>query len=82
MNNIQLFQYNNTSIEFEVIEGQVYANATAMCQAFGKRPNEWLRLPSTQRYIEALKAVRENPALVEFAGRSKSSDGITVTDRN
>lgn len=55
MGNIQLFQYNDTPMEFEVIDGQVFANATIMCQAFGKIPSAFLRLESTKRYIEALE---------------------------
>jgi hypothetical protein len=54
MGNIQLFQYNDTPMEFEVINGQVFANATIMCQHFGKDVNQWKRLSSTQRYADAL----------------------------
>lgn len=60
MGNIQLFQYNNTPMEFEVINGQIFANATIMCQHFGKRPSKWLELDSTTRYIEALKSKSDN----------------------
>ena len=62
---IVIKQYNNTPIEFDVINGQVMANATAMCQAFNKRPVNWLSLVSTDRYINALKAKSENLTLVE-----------------
>lgn len=66
MENIKIFNYNNFQIEFEVINGQVFANATAMCQAFGKRPSHWLELENTKRYISALQeAVSEKTALVE-----------------
>lgn len=53
--------YNGFAIEFELVRDQLMANATAMCGAFGKKPIEWLRLPTTQRYINALKARWENP---------------------
>ena len=66
MENIQIFNYGNFQIEFEVINGQVFANATGMCQAFGKRPSHWLELENTKRYIFALQeAVSEKTALVE-----------------
>lgn len=52
---IQLFEYKESPIQFEMIEGQVMANATLMCKAFGKRPVDWLKLESTKEYIEALK---------------------------
>ncbi|MCE7039223.1 KilA-N domain-containing protein [Dyadobacter sp. CY312] len=51
---IQIFKYEERSIQFEVIDGKVMANATAMCQAFGKRPNDWLNLAGTKRYMEAV----------------------------
>lgn len=55
MENIQIFKYNNTPMEFEVINGEVFANATIMCQAFSKRPSHWLELEHTKRYILALE---------------------------
>ncbi|RYC70726.1 KilA-N domain-containing protein [Spirosoma sordidisoli] len=53
---IQAFDYNNTAIEFELIDGELYANATAMCLVKKKRPAAWLQNESTKRYIAALKA--------------------------
>lgn len=65
MQNIQIFKYNDTPMEFEVIDGEVFANATIMCQAFGKRPADWVRLPQTERYLTALKSKCENLTLIE-----------------
>lgn len=65
MHNIQQMKYNDSQIEFEVINGQVFANATAMCKAFGKKPINWLRSVQTERYINAIKAKCENLTLVE-----------------
>jgi hypothetical protein len=48
--------YRGAPIEFELIDGQLMANATAMCAAFGKRPVNWLSLESTKRYVDALEA--------------------------
>lgn len=31
-------------------------NATAAAEKFGKRPNDWLRLPDAARYVAALEA--------------------------
>lgn len=62
MQNLTIFNYNNTSIEFEVINGEVFANATKMCKAFNKTPYEFLRSDKTQRYVEALRKNNE----VEF----------------
>lgn len=55
MQKMQIYEYNGTQIEFEVIDGHVMANATKMCQVFGKRPSDWMRLPQTIRYVEAIK---------------------------
>ena len=59
MQSIQVFQYKETPMEFEIINGQVFANATLMCQHFGKTPYEFLRSSSTQRYVEALRRISE-----------------------
>ena len=48
--------YNGFAIEFELIDGQLMANATAMCAAFDKRPAKWLELEPIKRYIAALEA--------------------------
>lgn len=67
MTDLKIFNYNDNSIEFEVINGQVFANATAMCKVFGKTPPKWLGLESTKRYISALeKASTEKRHLVEI----------------
>lgn len=54
-NAIKKYDYNGSKMEFEVIEGEVYANATAMCEAFGKKVNNWLRNKRTISYIAALE---------------------------
>jgi hypothetical protein len=66
MTYLKIFNYNDNSIEFEVINGQVFANATVMCQAFGKRPNDFLNLASTKRYLEAITKKTGSENLVEI----------------
>lgn len=51
---VQIFEYQDSPIQFEIINGQVMANATLMAKAFGREVKEWRRLPSTIRYIDAL----------------------------
>lgn len=56
-------QYNDQiSVDFT---NDVWFNATAVAKNFGKLPNEWLRLESTQDYIQKLTnfLLRENPAI-------------------
>lgn len=66
----------------EVYEGQVipfqrtdaFVNATAMCKAFGRLPYDFLRLPETRRYQDALakrlNALRENLVVTVNGGTS------------
>lgn len=52
--------WNGTEIARRSDDG--YVNATAMCQANGKRFHDYVRLERTQDYIAALAAVTGNPA--------------------
>lgn len=54
------YEYEGSEIQFEEVNGQLMANATAMCSAFGKRPSKWLELESTKRYIKALQSKSGN----------------------
>ena len=70
--------YNGFLIEFELIDGQLMANATSMCAAFGREPYEWLRLITVKRYIERLEELRDfKGVLVET--RSRIGRGMTGT---
>lgn len=63
MQNIITRNYLGNNIQFKMIEGQVYANANKMAEAFGERVklDNWKRSENTKRYIEALKkALHEN----------------------
>jgi KilA-N domain len=46
--------FNNSSIE---IREDGYFNATAMCKAFGKKAQDYLRLDTTKAFLEALRAI-------------------------
>lgn len=74
MKNLKVFEYKNTSIEFEVIDGEIFANATLMCQAFGKKPIKWLELDSTKRYLEAVKVKSDFRTSLIETRRGNSSD--------
>lgn len=50
---IQIFEYNGNNISFGK-EGNVMVNATEMAKAFGKRPNDYLSLPTTNELIKAI----------------------------
>ncbi len=57
--------WNGFEIEFELIDGQLMANATAMCAAFNEKPVAWLRQKGVQRYLAALEAKCAGSTLVE-----------------
>lgn len=78
MNALQTFSYQDFPIEFEKIGDDLYANATAMCRPFGKTAYEWGRLPGTIRYVDALKANRENPVSLTLS-RKGGTDGGGAT---
>nr|AFA45161.1 Kil A-N domain [Avibacterium paragallinarum] len=51
MSNIITADYNGTQVFFQ---DDAYLNATAIAAHFNKKPIEWLRLPSTEEYINTL----------------------------
>jgi phage antirepressor YoqD-like protein len=53
----QIFKYQGNDITFQIGNGDVMVNATEMARPFGKRAGEWIRLPSTQNYLDALEAM-------------------------
>lgn len=50
----QIFTYNGSNITFALGNGDVMVNATQMAKPFGKRPNDYLNLPSTNELIKAI----------------------------
>lgn len=52
------FKYGEAEITFSKGEG-IMINATEMAKPFGKRPVDWLRLPSTVRFMSELSEVRK-----------------------
>ncbi|MBD2700771.1 phage antirepressor KilAC domain-containing protein [Spirosoma sp. BT702] len=76
MNQLQVFNYQGFDVEFELIDGHVYANATAMCKPFGKQANDWMRLTTTIRYVNALNgANRENPVSLIISRKGGEGGG-------
>ena len=51
MKSVITLQYQNTSLH---ASREAWFNATEIASMFGKQPYEWLRLPETERYIQAL----------------------------
>lgn len=51
------FEYLGNAITFQRDNGSVMVNATEMAKPFNKPSSEWLRLPSTLTYLNALEAM-------------------------
>ena len=51
---VKVFEYGNTPVNFRMEDGVVMVNATAMARHFGKRPVDYLRLPSTVELLGAI----------------------------
>lgn len=71
MSNVIPFNYQGQPVRFN---SDGWINATDVAKRFGKRPAEWMRLPDTQKYMEALARhlnVRESHLLIRTErGRS------------
>ncbi len=81
---IQLFEYKESPIQFEEVDGQVMANATLMCSAFGKRFNDWTNLAQTKRYFEAITSkngISENQLVTTKKGSAINGGGSWINDR-
>lgn len=58
-NQLKTFNYESNAITFEMGNG-VMVNATEMARQFGKRPVDWLNLPSTKEFLNELSEVRKS----------------------
>lgn len=76
-NNNQIFQYYGNSITFQKGDS-VMVNATEMAKAFGKRPNDYLSLPTTNELIKAItrkSGNSENQIVTTKAGTPQFGGG-------
>lgn len=75
MNQLIIKDYMGSNIEFKVVEGHVYANATSMCKTFEKQPSDWLKIKSTQEYIDELNRSEDFPnGLVKVVQGGKANE--------
>ena len=49
-------EYLGSGIEFKIINGKVYANATDMCSTFGKKFSHWMENKSTKEMIAEISS--------------------------
>lgn len=83
MNNLVVKEYLGNGIEFKIVDGYVYANATSMCKAFGKLPKDWLKTEQTQEYISELERKDKSPnGLVEIVqGGISQNQGTWIHEK-
>lgn len=70
MSSVVKLEYNGNAVE---IDESGWFNATAAAAQFGKRPVDWLRLPETIRYLEAVcrrSDVRKSHFIKTYKGNS------------
>ena len=84
MLNLQIFSYEGSPIEFEIIDGQVFANATAMFRANNARLDHWKDAESTSRYIQAYtqnSGIYENQVVITKQGSPQNGGGTWIHER-
>ena len=57
---VQIFSYNDHSVSFKEVNGNVLINATHMARSFGKRTADWLQNQQTKDFISELSVVRKS----------------------
>ena len=73
----QIFQYNGSPITFQKGDS-VMVNATEMAKPFGKRPIDYLRLPSTNELLSAIvrkSHISENQLVISKQGSAENGGG-------
>lgn len=76
-------EYLGNKIEFKIVNGEVYANATSMCKAFGKLTKDWLKNKQTSEYIEELERGENYPngLVIVKQGGVSSEQGTWVHEK-
>ena len=64
MNELETYKVQGVDVSF-LVRKDVWVNATEMANGSGKRPVDWLRLPSTKEFLAALGNVRKSHILVQ-----------------
>ena len=79
MNNIIVKEYLGSRIEFKVLNGGVYANATSMTDSV--RLDNWKRSANTKRYLEALNGRSVKSTEWVLSNNGGTSQGTWVHEK-
>lgn len=77
MNNPIVYDYKGSQISF-INDDSVMINATEMAKPFGKRPIDYLRLPSTNELLSAIvgkSQISENQLVISKQGSAENGGG-------
>lgn len=78
-----VFKYGNANVTFLAEGEKVMINATEMAKPFGKKPIDWLRLPSTIGFLKDLSEVRKSHfGAVETLRGGSSGGGVTWMNKD
>lgn len=78
-----VFKYGNTNVTFRTDGASLKINATEMAKPFGKKPIDWLRLPSTIGFLKDLSEVRESHfGVIETVRGGDTGGGVTWMNRD
>jgi hypothetical protein len=75
---LKVFEYNGNNVTFD-FEGETFVNATEMAKPFGKRPIDFLKLKSTQEYIQVLESEVKS---LHFTNTEVRNPHIGLNDSN
>lgn len=82
---LSIYAYEGSNVTFSNGDN-VMVNATQMAKAFGKKPHEWLRLPSTIEFLNELTEVRKSlnveyqAVITKKGGYSLKEQGTWLTE--
>ena len=62
MKNLQIFNYNETPVSFQMGEEDLMINASQMAKPFGKKTKDFLKSSQTQEFLSQLSEVRKIPS--------------------
>ena len=79
MNELLKYTYEGSEVTFSNGDN-VMVNATQMAKAFGKRPIDWLNLPSTKKFLDELTEVRKSN-FVEYQGVITKKGGNNLEEQ-
>ena len=81
MNELIVKEYLGNGIEFKVVNGAVYANATSMARIFDKEVRRWTALESTKRYIKALTEKTATDMTIVNQGGNPNEQGTWIHEK-